>query len=115
CQHWHPLCARIEGALVDLGAAIERFAQAAHLLRNREVAYSHLPQIVVHVAAKPVKDALRQLTRLLRLPSEPPKQQDQMQNDNVEASLDSVRNPVGEIEGRQARLRHDRAIEGVNG
>src|ERR1700692_3904743 len=47
--------------------------------------------------------------------TEPAAHQREMQHNQVETALRRIGHAEGEVEGGVARLRHDRAIEGVNG
>jgi len=57
---------------VGLGTAVKGLTDALHLLRHPQVANPHLAQIVVHILAKPVENALPKAVqgRLLRQPVE---------------------------------------------
>ena len=71
---------------------------------------------MVHIAAEPVKDLLTKRRQLrLGLSTDPPQHQDEMQHDHVETATDRVWHPIIAIEYGGSRLRHDHAIDPLNG
>ncbi len=101
--------------VIGCGAAVIGLPEGAHPARHGEVADPEFAQIVVHVAAEGIETALRQLAAGLALGAQPTQEQRQMQHDQVETTVERVRNAVFGIESRRSRLRHDRAIEGRDG
>ena len=94
--------------------AVEGLAEGLHALRHREVADAHLAQIIVHIVAKMVEQRLRQGRAALdRLQA--PQDQPQMQQKQVKTAVNRVRNPQVPIKQRFSRLRHDHAIDGLDG
>jgi len=77
-------------ALVDLGTAVERLADTAHLARHALIADAHLAQIVIHVAAERIEYALRQSPGGCPACAQPPQEQRQMQHDQVEPTQHSI-------------------------
>ncbi len=105
-----PLIRRSEGGKIDRLAPIKSFAEFAHSLRHREIANPHFAKIGVEVAAKRVEEPLPVPAPAI-VAAEPVDQQHQMKDNQIETALYRVRNAVAAVKGRQARLRHDRAIE----
>ena len=94
--------------------AIEGLAEGLHALRHLEVADPHLAQIIVHIVAKMVEQPLRQgRAALHRLQAA--QEQPQMQQKQVKTAVNRVRNPKVPIKQRFSRLRHDHAIDGLDG
>lgn len=104
----------LEGASIGVGATIIRCPDLTHLFRHLQVANTHLPQIVVHIPAKSVKNTLTELPKVL-IAVEPPHQENQVENDQLKSSIDGIRNAIITVKGRHAGLRHDRAIQRGNG
>jgi hypothetical protein len=79
-----------------------------------QIAHPHFPQIIVHIQAKPVENALpeRLQGRILR---QPVQYHGQVQYDHLKAAVNRIGDAVVPIKGRQSRLRHDHAIQGRNG
>ena len=77
------------------------------------IASAYLPQIVVHILANPVENALSEALQggVLRQAIEHQSQQ----HNQVETAVNRVGDGVVAIKTGQSRLRHDHAIEGGNG
>jgi hypothetical protein len=69
---------------------------------------------MVHVAPEGIEQSAPERATL-GLPREPPQHHRQVQYNHLEASFDGIRNAEFLIKFRPARLRHDGAIERVNG
>src|SRR5580658_171814 len=114
-----PLVRRVEGGKIGGLAAIEGFGEGLHPFRHGKVADPHFPQIGIEIAAKRVEKLLTQkllaeVTPSLRPAVESVQQQHQMQHNQVEPTLDRVRNPVIGVKCHRTGLRHDDAIEGMD-
>jgi hypothetical protein len=95
--------------------AIKGLSDTFHLLGNLDVAHPALPQRVLHIQAKPVKNLLPHAANGCVLAREAIEQKRGVQQDHLETAVNRVGNTVVKIEYRMARLCHDGAIEGFNG
>ena len=102
------------GQIVGRRTAVERLAEGLHALRNGEITDPHFAQIGVHILAEAVEQRLAQLRPALDRP-QPPQYHPQMQHQQVKTAVNRIRHAQVPIKQRFSRLRHDHAIDGLNG
>ena len=100
--------------VIGCGAAIKGLAKGLHALGHGEVADPHFAQIVVHIAAKMVEQGLRQ-GRSGRNGFQPSQHQPQMQQKQVKTAVNRIRHAQVPVKQGFSRLRHDHAIDGLDG
>src|SRR5580693_9860885 len=110
-----PLVRRSKRRKISGLAAVKGFGKGLHPFRHRKVADPHFPQIGIEIAAKRVEKLLTQTASGFRPAAEPTQQQHQMQHNQVEPALDRIGNPVIHVKRRRTGLRHDGAIEDMDG
>ena len=108
------LAAPFDGLVVGLDAAVKRLAEGPHPLRHGLVADPHLAQIVVHVLAEAVEQRLGKGGVGAR-PAQLRQHHPQVQHHHIETAVNRVRYAQRLIKQRFSRLRHDHAIDGLNG
>ena len=91
--------------------AVKHLSDPAHFSWYCEIAYPHLPHVVVHVLAEAVEQRLAELASGRGVSLQTSKHQNRMQDDHFEAAHYRIRHAIGLIERGAARLRHDGAIE----
>ena len=106
---------RVIRLIIGLDAAVKGLAEGPHPLRDGLVADAHLAQIVVHVLAEAVEQGLRQLRPALGDGPQPAQQQPEMQQQQVETAVNRIGHAQVPVKYGFSRLRHDHAIDGLNG
>ena len=69
------------------------------MLRHCQVADADFPQVIVHILAKPIENALSHTAKPRFLP-DPLEEQRQMQHDQLKSAFDGVRHAVVPVKGR---------------
>jgi len=107
------ICGRLRPP-ISLRSPVKRLSYSSHFLWHCEIAYTHFPQILVHVLAKSVKQGLPQFPEdgVFR---QPVQHRGQEQYQKIKTAIQSVRDAEFPVKAGQSRLRHDRAIQGRNG
>ena len=96
---------------IDLEPAIEALPDRLHTLRDRQIADAHLAQRSVHVDRKAVEHRLRQLLPGIAIAVQTVEQQDEMQEDHLQPSLDGIGNAEQPVEIRFPRLCNHRPVK----
>ena len=108
------LLARRQREIVGRRPAVEGLPEGLHSLRDGEIADPHFAQIGVHIVAEAIEQRLGKAGAALdRL--QPPQYHPQMQHQQIKTAVNRVRHAQVPIKQRFSRLRHDHAIDGLNG
>ena len=86
-----------------------------HVLWNFQVADAILPEMIVHVLTEAVEHRLPRCPGGLVSVRQTFEHQAEMQHQQVQPAINRVGHPVIAVEDRSARLRHDGAIERLDG
>ena len=101
----------LERPLVSQDTAIETLRHRLDPTPDTHVADAQFPQTVVHVLKKDIEQGLGQIGRFIPVLLQPVHDEEDMQNQEVEAPIDRIRQPAGKKEPRLAGLFHDAGIK----
>src|SRR5215211_3666132 len=106
---------RGQSRIIGRCAAIKGLTDPLHMLWHRQIAHAHFTQIGVHIIAKSVEYPLAQPPHIVRPGAAAANNQKGVDEDHFEPAGDRIRYAKTAIEGWRTRLRHDRAIERMDG